>query len=89
MSMYRDASLAADSRLSAMGIGENPDAQKQPMGAVHYRPADGIESCSTCVHFDGENTCDVVAGRIRPDGVSDLYEPAERENEPTDGLMPA
>lgn len=43
---------------------------------AHYRPAEGEESCSSCSHFNGTASCDVVSGRVSPDGLSDLYEPA-------------
>ena len=49
-----------------------------------YRPAsDTSRSCSNCVHFIrkaqqslGEGMCELVAGPISPNGVSDLFEPA-------------
>jgi len=42
-----------------------------------YGPADDpSRSCSTCLHFDGAGSCDIVDGAIAPDGVSDYWEPA-------------
>lgn len=38
---------------------------------AEYRPiSDSAESCSTCEHFLGENTCEVVGGVISPEGIS-------------------
>jgi hypothetical protein len=42
-----------------------------------YGPArEPGKSCSTCAHFDGAGSCDIVDGAIAPDGVSDFWEPA-------------
>ena len=43
-----------------------------------YRPAtDLARTCGLCAHFQPEwNGCSLVAGTIRPDYVSDLWEPA-------------
>ncbi len=50
---------------------------------VGYRPADdSAKSCSNCAHFIrkaqqslGQGMCDVVAGQISPNGVSDMFTP--------------
>ena len=58
-----------------------------------YRPAtDSQRSCANCRHFVakaeqslGQGMCDVVAGQISPNGVSDMFEPMggiESLNEP-------
>lgn len=84
MSMFEDARRNAGSRLGAMGGGPeyaemNGDEGKVPMGEVNYRPAEGPEmSCSTCAHFDGAGSCEVVAGEIDPRGVSDAFAPREQ-----------
>jgi hypothetical protein len=50
-----------------------------------YRPADSSEqSCGNCAHFIrnaqqalGQGICEVVSGQISPNGVSDMFVPAE------------
>jgi hypothetical protein len=54
--------------------------QKEEVG---YRQAtDAAQSCSNCAHFIrkaqqslGQGMCDVVAGPISPNGVSDMFTP--------------
>lgn len=60
-----------------------PPTQGYVKEEVGYRPAtDSARSCANCVHFIpkaqqamGQGMCDVVAGQISPNGVSDLFEP--------------
>ena len=62
------------SRLDAMAS----DGALKAKGDVDYRVAETPEqSCGVCVHFDGQQGCEVVAGTIDPRGVSDAFEPAE------------
>lgn len=75
-----DPRTTAMSRMGAMGVAPDEnlrsDAGKAPMGDVNYRMADTPEmSCMACKHFIADSACDVVAGRIDPNGVSDLFEP--------------
>lgn len=56
----------------------DPTQPKQAKADVNYGPSDSdTESCETCAHFDGSGGCAVVAGRINPSYVSDLYTPAD------------
>ena len=49
---------------------------------ANYRPSDSeTESCSMCVHFDGQGSCEVVAGNIKPDYVSDHFSPKDTSND--------
>lgn len=73
---------AAMSRMGAMGVAPDEttrmDAGKTPMGDAGYRQAETPEmSCQTCAHFQAPDACELVAGRIDPNGVSDLFEPLE------------
>jgi len=54
--------------------------EKHSKEAANYRDSDGAERCGNCRHFlrgihrDDGNGCEVVAGTIAPDMVSDYYE---------------
>jgi hypothetical protein len=51
-----------------------------------YGPTDDpARSCASCAHFDGVGACEIVDGQIRPDGVSDFWEPAEQGMGPIAG----
>jgi hypothetical protein len=67
-------------REAGMG-GATPDT-KYGKAEVNYRPAGSSNTrCENCAHFawskgsQGKGTCQVVAGVIQPDMVSDRYEP--------------
>lgn len=69
----------------------NVTSDKKAKADVNYRTADepDTESCGICHHFDGTNNCNVVAGHIRPDHVSDLFTPAAQpSNVGNDGEPP-
>jgi hypothetical protein len=43
---------------------------------ANYRPAGSAETnCGSCGHYLGDGICDVVAGSVSTDGVSDEYIP--------------
>lgn len=78
------AAAAANGRgrlaAAGMGAGGDPstDAGKVPPGDANYRQApDPATSCAACAHFIDPDGCEVVAGRIAIDGVSDLFTPAD------------
>lgn len=51
---------------------------KQAQRDVNYRPAQrGDGACGACTYFMPPNECQIVAGRISPDGVCDLFEPEQ------------
>ncbi len=57
------------------------DAQKYTKDEANYRPSGSSSTrCGNCAHYTSSafagGVCDVVAGDILPDGVSDLWEPA-------------
>ncbi len=50
------------------------DSGKRSKAAVSYRTAGERDGhCSNCTHFNSNNTCESVVGRINPDDVCDLY----------------
>lgn len=53
------------------------DGAKIPQEIVSYRNATGPENCSSCVNFEGQGTCRVVAGTVSEGGLSDQYQPKE------------
>jgi hypothetical protein len=56
--------------------------QRKTDEGVNYRKAEGGDRCSDCAHWDGEEGCELVAGRIAPDGLCDLHETLEPEAMP-------
>lgn len=51
---------------------------KQAQRDVNYRPAQrGEGACGACSYFMPPNQCQIVAGRISPDGVCDLFQPEQ------------
>lgn len=73
----------ARSRLESMGT----EAGLAPKGDVAYRPAeDARANCGVCKHYLADpgalaGTCELVAGRIEPQMVSDLFEPQQGPEE--------
>lgn len=69
----------ARSRLESMGT----EAGLRPKGDVAYRPAeDARATCGGCKHYASDpgalaGTCELVAGRIEPQMVCDLFEPPQ------------
>lgn len=55
----------------------------QTKAEANYHTSDTEEKCSTCKHFDGTSACDIVSGKISPDGVSNNYEPISESTGPT------
>lgn len=47
---------------------------------VNYRPEDQTGNCASCVHFDGTNKCDIVAGKISGSMVCDKFEAAQSDS---------
>lgn len=50
---------------------------KVPKKEAHYRDAERGTSCAKCKHFVMPNKCAIVSGNIRPDGLSDMFEPMD------------
>jgi len=43
---------------------------------VNYRPAGSSEThCGSCKHYLGDGICEIVAGTVSVNGVSDAWEP--------------
>lgn len=48
---------------------------KVPPDQANYGPSvPGGPRCDQCIHFMPPNVCEIVAGDISPDGVSDMFE---------------
>lgn len=93
-SPFADAGRDANSRLAAMGMGSGgappAEAGKVPMGDANYQRAPSPEqACGACAHFIDPDMCEIVAGRVAVDGVSDFFEPVQMAGPPQGGQMPA
>lgn len=64
--------------------GELENREQTSQEDANYRPADdSAMSCATCCYFDPiSNSCEVVAGTIAPDHVSDFFMPMPDGKEP-------
>lgn len=73
------AALASATVLSAVGKGRSdvdaPAGGKMSKAAAHYQyhPRGG-EQCGGCAHFRPPGSCEIVAGRIVPNGWCRYYE---------------
>lgn len=92
--MPMSAGRNADSRLESMGMGQNGvpgEPGKVPMADVRYRQGDEQASCGVCANFVPPDACQIVAGRVEPQGMCDAYEPpgAQQAGPPMSAPMPA
>lgn len=55
------------------GVGSG---QRYSKDEANYRPAGSSSTnCNECVHFQQAGSCELVAGKIEEDHVSDYFEP--------------
>ena len=72
-----------------MPAGPGPMPAKVDQVTAAYGPArEPGKSCSSCLHFDGAGSCEIVDGAIDPAGVSDFWEPAAGGQPMGPGPMP-
>ena len=50
-----------------------------PTIAGYLGPEDGPFQCARCIHFDGQGSCNVVAGPIDPEGCCNLFQRGDED----------
>jgi hypothetical protein len=58
-------------RAGQNNVGADGKVSKQD---ANYRKADGEQRCDNCSHWQSPSGCEIVAGKIVPDMVSDYWE---------------
>lgn len=63
---------------------DTPDKIEQEQ--ANYRIATGGDSCATCENFVAPDSCQVVAGLIKANGLCDVFSPSGGDFDALQGL---